>query len=180
MEQTQTRDNLWKIPLKNCLDVKLSGEMATVLQFAEPDVYSIYKVHLISAECCLIAEYKDSFRYHSPIDISENHIYTINVDESCIQMFDHDGRSVDNYDFSSKFESPSGLLALNDKTLAITDYDTGSVVKVNLKKKGMQVLWKCEGLSAPAALCSSDDGLMFVCSLWGKKLYVVSSEGKLI
>ena len=113
----------------------------------------------------------------SHISVSDQHIAVCDRKAKEVIIFGVDGTRILTVG-SGKLKSPWGVLLLDDLTVLITNWENNdSLYKYRLEPDSKPV-WQCKNLVSPTGICVDRDGYIYVASNAGKRIYLISPQGK--
>lgn len=124
----------------------------------------------------LIGEFFRKTDKYSQLSASFKHIVALDPDKKILYVYNTKGEFL----FNTKLERtnrPWGVQCLNDDTVLVSDFVSGSLRKYALVEGKSEPIWTCLDLVSPTGITTSTSGLIFVASFTGKKIYVISTAG---
>ena len=114
----------------------------------------------------------------SHISVSDQHIAVCDNKAKGVIIFGVDGTRIMSVGLG-ELTRPWGVSLLDDLTVLVTDYSTnnGSLYKYRLEPD-RKPAWQCKNLVSPTGICVDRDGYIYVASNAGKRIYLISPQGK--
>ena len=125
----------------------------------------------------LIGEFFRKTDKYSQLSCSYKHIVALDPDKKMLYVYTTKGEFL----FTTTLQRtnrPWGVQCLNDDTVLVSDFVSGSLRKYALVEGKSEPVWTCLDLISPTGITTSSSGLIFVASFSGKKIYVISTDGK--
>lgn len=108
---------------------------------------------------------------------SERHVVAVDPDSKQLRVFSATGSSL--YDMRLMgMMRPWGVHYLPDGCVLVSDFLAGSLKKYKVKPGNSDPIWACRDLESPVGITTDYTGLIYVASFTGKKIYVLSHDGK--
>ena len=114
----------------------------------------------------------------SHISVSDQHVAICDMKAKEVIIFDVDGTRIMRLG-SGVLTSPHGVSLLDDLTVLVTNYSAnkGTLYKYRLEPDSKPA-WQCKNLVSPTGICVDRDGYIYVASYAGKRIYLISPQGK--
>ena len=114
----------------------------------------------------------------SHISVSDQHVAVCDNKAKGVIIFGLDGTRIMSVGLG-ELTRPWGVSLLDDLTVLVTDYSTnnGSLYKYRLEPD-RKPAWQCKNLVSPTGICVDRDGYIYVASNAGKRIYLISPQGK--
>lgn len=125
----------------------------------------------------LFGEFFRSTDKYSQLAASKSQVIALDPDEKQLNVYNQKGE----FQFNTKLtgnKRPWGVHSLSDGTVLVTDFLGGCLRKYKLAAGRAEPIWTCLDLVAPVGIATDSSGLIFVTSFNGKRIYVISPEGR--